>query len=232
MLDIKRSGNVQILHLRNGENRFNRGSLDAINGALDEIEAGADPTALVVTGEGKFFSNGLDLDWMMGDGAAEVDTFLADFELLFARVLTFPMITVAALNGHVFAGGAMFSMSHDFRIMRTDRGFWCLPEVDLGMPLRPGMNAVVKARLPKATFHESIVTGKRYAAEEALEKGIVDAIAAEDEVLPRAIELAEQHVGKNRTAIVALKEEMYRDALGILREGAQHRMGDFTPSSA
>ena len=232
MLDIERSGNVQILHLRNGENRFNRGSLDAINRALDEIEAGADPTALVVTGEGKFFSNGLDLDWMMGDGADEVNTFLADFELLFARVLTFPMVTVAALNGHVFAGGAMFSMSHDFRIMRTGRGFWCLPEVDLGMPLRPGMNAVVKARLPKSTFHESIVTGKRYAAEEALGKGIVDAIAAEDEVLPRAIELAQQHAGKNRTAIAALKEEMYRDALIILREGAMHRHGDFTPSSA
>ena len=73
MLDIERNGDVHILHLRNGENRFNRGSLDAINGALDKIEAADDPTAMVVTGEGKFFSNGLDLDWLTGDGASEVD---------------------------------------------------------------------------------------------------------------------------------------------------------------
>ena len=224
MLDIERNGDVHILHLRNGENRFNRGSLDAINGALDKIEAADDPTAMVVTGEGKFFSNGLDLDWLTGDGASEVDKFLAHFELLFARVLTFPMVTVAALNGHVFAGGAMFSMAHDFRIMRSDRGFWCLPEVDLGMPLRPGMNAVVKARLPKATFHQAIVTGKRYGAEEALAGGIVDAVAGEAEVLPEAVALAQQYAGKNRAAMTALKEEMYKDALVILREGAPHKM--------
>jgi len=222
MVKIERSGDVQILRLCNGENRFNRRSLTAINTALDEIESAADPTALVVTGDGKFFSNGLDLDWMMGEGAGEVEPFLADFELLFARVLTFPMVTVAALNGHVFAGGAMFSMAHDFRIMRTDRGFWCLPEVDLGMPLRPGMNAIVKARLPKAVFHEAIVTGKRYAGDEALTSGIVDAVASEQEVLPRAVELAQRHAGKNRTAMAALKEGMYRETLAILRAGEMH----------
>ncbi len=222
MLDIERNGDVQILHLRNGENRFNRSSLDAINGALDEIESADDPTALVVTGEGKFFSNGLDLDWLTGDGAGEVDTFLADFEGLFARVLTFPMITVGALNGHVFAGGAMFSMAMDFRVMRSDRGFWCLPEVDLGMPLRPGMNAIVKGRLPKATFHQAIVTGKRFNAEEALAGGIVDSTATEADVLPKAIELAQTYAGKNRASLRALKEEGYKNELVILRAGAPH----------
>jgi enoyl-CoA hydratase/carnithine racemase len=222
MLKIERSRDVQILRLQNGENRFNRTSLDAINGALDEIEAAEDPTALVVTGEGKFFSNGLDLDWLMGDGADEVDAFLADFEGLFARVLTFPMITVGALNGHVFAGGAMFSMALDFRIMRNDRGYWCLPEVDLGMPLRPGMNAIVKGRLPKATFHNAIVTGKRFSAEEALAGGIIDATAAEADVLPNSVALAQSHAGKNRSALRALKEEGYKDVLAILRAGAPH----------
>ena len=146
MIDIETRENVQLLRMRSGENRFNRSFLDALNAALDRAEQAADPTALVTMGEGKFYSNGLDLDWLVSEGASTAEAFLADFERLFARILTFPLITVAALNGHVFAGGAMFSLAHDFRIMRTDRGFWCLPEVDIQIPFTPGMSALIQGR--------------------------------------------------------------------------------------
>ena len=48
------------------------------------------------------------------------------------------------LSGHVYAGGAMMAMAHDFRIMRSDRGWFCLPEVKLGMPFSLGMMALLK----------------------------------------------------------------------------------------
>jgi enoyl-CoA hydratase/carnithine racemase len=62
------------------------------------------------------------------------------------RLLCFPVPTIAAINGHAFAGGFMLAFAHDYRIMRTDRGFLCLPEIDLGMGLLPGMNAIIRYR--------------------------------------------------------------------------------------
>ena len=218
MIDLRRDGDVFILHMQAGENRFNRPFLAALNGALDEVEKSEGAAALVTTGEGKFYSTGLDLTWMMGDGAGELDAFMGDVHRLFARVLSFPTAAVAAVNGHAFAGGGMLALAHDFRVMRGDRGFFCLPEIDLKMPLTPGMTALIQARLPAQTAHESIITGRRYGGADAEAAGIVDVAVSEDEVLPRAIELARGLAEKDRTTMAALKRGLYVDALAVLED--------------
>ena len=88
---------------------------------LDELEPIEGPFALVTTGAGKFYSNGLDLDWVLGEGATDA-AFLSDVERLLLRILDLPAITVAAVNGHAFAAGAMLATAHDVVIMREDRG--------------------------------------------------------------------------------------------------------------
>src|SRR5689334_14029052 len=117
--------------MRAGENRFSMDVLDRLNTALDEVADVAGPRALVTTGEGKFYSNGLDLDWLASapDRAAE---YLAAVYRLLGRMLGFPAITVAAVNGHAFGAGALLATTHDFALMRDDRGYWCMPEADLG----------------------------------------------------------------------------------------------------
>ena len=77
MIDLERDGNVFVLHMQSGENRFNRSFLDALNAALDEVEKSEGAAALVTTGEGKFYTNGLDLTWLMGDGADVMGAFIA-----------------------------------------------------------------------------------------------------------------------------------------------------------
>ncbi|MBW2314031.1 MAG: enoyl-CoA hydratase/isomerase family protein [Deltaproteobacteria bacterium] len=216
MIDLERDGDVHVLHMRAGENRFNRGFLDALFAALDEVAKSEGPAALVTTGEGKFYSNGLDLDWMSGDGAGEVNEFISDVHRMFARFLGFTLPTVAAMNGHAFAGGGMMALGHDFRVMRSDRGYFCLPEADIGMPLTPGMNALITAKLPKVTAHEAIITGRRYGAEECAAKGIVHEAVPEAEVLPRAIEIARALTGKDRGTQAALKHRLYEAELAIL----------------
>jgi enoyl-CoA hydratase/carnithine racemase len=110
----------------------------------------------------------------------------------------------------------MLSLAHDFRIMRNDRGYWCLPEIDLGIPFRPGMTALIKSRVPKPTFHEALVTGKRFGAEEALTCGIVDATADESGVIDAALKLAGAHAGKRRDTMAEIKRGMYQEALRLL----------------
>jgi Delta3-Delta2-enoyl-CoA isomerase len=210
MIELEAHGDVRILHLDEGENRFNRSTIDAIGAALDEVAAVEGPVALVTVGAGKYFSNGLDLDWMVADGAQD-DGFLDDVHAMLGRVLRLDMITVAAINGHAFAGGAMLAAAHDLRVMRDDRGFWCLPEVDLGLPLTPEMYAVLDAHLPRPALAEAALTGRRFSGIDAHAAGIVTEVATEDRVLPRAIELATAQAGKDRTVIAAHKRLLYGD---------------------
>jgi enoyl-CoA hydratase/carnithine racemase len=216
MIDLERHGAVFVLRMKAGENRFNPTSIEALGDALDEVEASDGPAALVTTGEGKFYSNGLDLVWMRGQAPDAIGAFLASFQRLLARLLAFPLPTVAALNGHAFAGGAMFSLAHDFRVMREDRGYFCVPEVDLGFPLAPGLMAILRARVPRTLLHEAIVTGRRYGGSELVAGGIVEAALSEAEVVPRAVERAAALAGKDRATLAALKRGLYAETLAVL----------------
>jgi Delta3-Delta2-enoyl-CoA isomerase len=214
MIELDLHGDVWVLAMRNGENRFNRESITALHEALDRIEGVEGPRALVTTGEGKFYSNGLDLDWLMGAGA-EASTFIDDVHRLLGRVLGFAGVTVAAVNGHAFAGGAMLATAHDVIVMREDRGYWCLPEVDLGLPLSPAMYAVVAAHIPEHTLRDALLSGRRYSAADALTAGIVAEAAAAELVLERALARAAELAAKNRDVIRMHKQLMYGDALRL-----------------
>jgi enoyl-CoA hydratase/carnithine racemase len=216
MIECKREGAVAVVTMRTGENRFNPPFIAELMRALDEAEHADEPTALVLTGDGKYFSNGLDLAWMSGEGRARAGEVLSGMLGIFARLLASPIPSVAALNGHAFAGGAMLALACDFRVMRTDRGFFCIPEIDLGLPLHPGMAALIQARLPKLAAHEAIVTGRRYGGVEALARGIVDYAIPEVDLMSKAISLAAPLAGKNRSVMQTHKRLLYGDVLKLL----------------
>jgi enoyl-CoA hydratase/carnithine racemase len=207
-LTVTRHGDVAVLRMSDHENRFNLESLFTWHQTLGELEASDGPLAVVVTGTDKFFSNGLDLDRMSAhpDESAEI---VGQVHQLLGRLYVLPAYTVAAINGHAFAGGAMLSCACDVRVMREDRGYWCLPEVDLGLPLTEAMFAAVTARLPRKAAHDSIMTGRRYTAAEAAALGIVEHTAAESDVLDRAIELAAVMAPKDRSVIATHKRMLF-----------------------
>jgi Delta3-Delta2-enoyl-CoA isomerase len=215
--ELSREGDVFVIDIGGDENRFHPDWIAGFNDALDQVEKSETPRALVTKATGKFWSNGLDLDWLTAntDKAGE---YMASVHGLLARVLAFPAPTVAAIQGHCFAAGAMISLAHDFRVMRADRGFFCLPEVDLQLPFTSGMNALIMARLPQPTAHAAMTTGRRYGGTDALEARIVDAVAGEDDVLRVAMEMAAPLAGKPGAALAAIKERMYEDALLALRD--------------
>ncbi len=151
---------IAFLHLGEDENRFSPDFLDAINDQLDDIEkAGAQ--GLVTTASGKFYTNGLDLDWL-GAHAEQAQPYVARVQALLARVLTFPTPTAAAVTGHAFGAGAMLAMAHDVRVMRADRGFFCFPEVDIRIPFADGMAALIQAKLTPRAAVASMTTGRRF----------------------------------------------------------------------
>ncbi len=216
-LDLTRDGSVFVLTMNAGENRFNRSFVDELNATLDEVERASGPAALVTTGgTEKFYSNGLDLAWMGTDeGRQEGPRFVNDLIRIFGRLLAYPVPSVAAMNGHAFAAGAMLALAHDFRVMRADRGFFCLPEVDINIPLAPGMTALIEAKLSAKVVVETVLTGARLGGPQCLERGIVDAAVAGPDVLPQAIERAAALAGKDRGTYGALKRGLYARVLPI-----------------
>ncbi len=207
-------GGVAIARMDDGENRFNLDSLSRWHEVLTELEQHDGPLALVITGTGKFFSNGLDLDWISAN-SGEFGRVVEGVHSLFGRLLVFPAYVIAAINGHAFAAGAMLSCTADLRLMRRDRGYWCLPEVDLDMTLTRPMMEVVTARLPSNAIQDAIITGRRYGGEEALARGIVDDVDDEHALVDRAVELAQQMATKNRSVIAAHKMMMFGESARV-----------------
>ena len=217
MPTLTRSDDVFVLNLGDTENRFHPDWLAEVDGLIDEVQAATGPKALVTTASGKFFSNGLDLDWL-GSNSDQFLPYVISVHHLFERVLALPVPSVAAVQGHAFAGGGMLALAHDFRVMRADRGFFCLPEVDINIPFSRGMSGLIQGRLSKKTAHEAMTTGKRYGGGDALSAGIVDAIANEDDVLSAAIEIAAPLAAKAGPTLGTIKERMYVEALAALRD--------------
>ena len=205
-------------------------ALDAID--CHPVSAGTNNKALVITGldmpshgedgdrdgpSSKFFSNGLDLEWMMrsnapssssacgggggtsGDAVSElIESFNRD---VLARVLTLPFRTVAAINGHCIGAGLFLALSCDYRVMRTGRGYVQWPEARLGMRLTKGFAELSKAKVFASSsrgrrdgrddaLRGGILGARRYSSAEAVACGIVDAEYPAAELYGEAFRLA------------------------------------------
>jgi enoyl-CoA hydratase/carnithine racemase len=215
MPTLDRHDSVYVLDLGDTENRFHPDWMTAVNALLDEVGKGDDPRALVTAASGKVWSNGLDLEWLF-EHPERFPAYTREVHALFARVLRLPMVTVAALQGHTFAAGAMLSLCHDLRIMRADRGYCCLPEADINIPITVGMSALIQARLTPPVAHEAMVTARRFGGLDAYAKQIVEEAVPETDVRARAIVLAQQHAAKAGPALQTIKSRMYASVLVAL----------------
>ena len=212
-----------------GENRFHPDFMREMRELLDEVEKDRGLKALVVTGgEPKFWSNGLDLEWLMAHmgEAGAVEDYLRQVNELFLRWTLYPKPTVAALNGHTFAAGFFLAAHMDFRLMRADRGWICLPEVDIDIPLLPGMIAICRAVLPPASFHQLYYTGGRFTGPQAVAMGFVEEALPAGELLPRAIDFAVA-LGRKRTQTYAEMKRRIRGEVGriLAEEDPKHFAG-------
>ena len=200
-----------------GNGSFNADSLAEFNAALDKVEADENVDILLLTGEEKSFSQGLDLEFVMAQtepGAAMA--FVGDCMQMVGRLLTFPIPVASLVNGHAFGLGAMITLASDYKVMREDRGYFCLPEVDLGMTLTERMNALVCGKLSGKVLRDVLLTGKRVGGPEAANCGIVDASGALEDLETLALAHAAPMRGKNRQALAGLKRGAHLDILAVI----------------
>ena len=215
MVELEREGDVFVLTMDDGENRWNTSFVRAFAEALDEVEASEGPAALVTRSSSeKFFSNGLDLAWLSAEGehrGGDRKVVGAEFMALMGRLITLPLPSVAVINGHAFGAGFMCALCHDVRYMRADRGFICANEVELGMRIPDAELALFRHKIPMNAFFETVQLARRWTGPDAKEAGIVQGTAELDGLLEaatrRAAELA--RLGANREVYGGMKERIY-----------------------
>ncbi|MRR16245.1 MAG: enoyl-CoA hydratase/isomerase family protein [Deltaproteobacteria bacterium] len=214
---IKMEGQVAVMTLDEGENRLNLDFLGKFLDALEEIEKKTDANVLVVRGaHDKIFSNGIDLEWLMPimqkNDTATAKKFIETMMTLFRKIALFPMPTIAAITGHAFAGGAILCCYFDFRFMRSDRGFMCFPEVDLGIPFLPGMMTAMKKAIPRYKLDEMVLTGKRVTAQELADHHVITKACHIDQLMDEVMAFAKQQ-NKRRPVVELIKAEMNKEII-------------------
>ncbi len=220
LIDYAVDEKVAVVTMNSGENRFNLTFLGEFLFVLDTIENDTDANVLVVkSSHEKIFSNGIDLDWLVPiiqkNDTETAKKFIYTLNKLFKRLVIYPMITIAAITGHAFAGGAIMCCAFDFRFMRSDRGFFCFPEVDLGIPFLPGMIALAEKAIPMYKFEEMKYMGKRLTAKECEEHHIIMKACHINDLMTEVLSFA-KGLNKRREIISEMKKGMYKDIVHVI----------------
>lgn len=217
-LEVKE--NIHILTLTNNDND-NMFTLDVLKeylAAFDAVEAYEGNTALLICCEHeKTFSTGINLGWLMGETESGQKAFVRTLETVLYRLAMLSAPTVACLNGNAYAGGAILASATDFRLMRSDRGRFCYPEVNIQIPFTPMMTDIINLLPNKHALKHMALTGKAYTGVECDAFDIVDSIHPPEELQAQAFELAKSLGDKDRATYTTIRNRLRAD---IARHGA------------
>ncbi len=217
----EKQGNTAVITMANGENRHNPDFAKEMMAALNAAEDDTSITAIVLASANpKTWSLGIDLEWMSGAFAEgkmdDIRKFMYDMNEVFKKLMLIPIPTIAAINGHAFGNGAIVSCACDFRFMRKDRGFFCFPEVDLGIPFLPGMIAFCRKAFPEYKFIEMKLTGKRAGGSELEAHNVVLKASENEEELMKDVLAFAATFAKKRGIFGEHKKRISRHIIEIM----------------
>ena len=221
-LDLNMEGKAAVITMNDDDNKLNLDMCDALLAMLDRVEQETDALTLVVkSGHPHIWSNGFDLDWINARLAAgdkdSVGRFLVRDMELRMRLLSYPLITVAAFTGHVFGGAAVLSCCFDFRFMRSDRGYFCIPVVDRGYPILPGTRELLGNVLPPSLFPDLVLTGRRLTGLECAAYNMVAAAYPNEELMEKVMAFA-GGLNKGRQIVGAMKKVLHSRTIQLMEE--------------
>jgi Delta3-Delta2-enoyl-CoA isomerase len=188
--------------------------------------------ALVLSGHAGMFSAGLDVPTLLGLDRAGMTRVWADFSGLMAALARSPIPSVAAITGHSPAGGAVVSLFCDYRVMArsasADKPFRIgLNEVQVGLVVPDAIQAALRRLLGAHRAERLMVAGAMISAEEAESLGMVDELAAVEDVVPRALAWCQAHLALPRQAMEGTRRLARADLAAVFDAPADAQVEDF-----
>uniref|UniRef100_A0A7N1A1S7 Delta(3)-Delta(2)-enoyl-CoA isomerase n=1 Tax=Kalanchoe fedtschenkoi TaxID=63787 RepID=A0A7N1A1S7_KALFE len=232
--ELEKRGDIFFLTLTgegdNDQHGLNPDAIEAVKAALEKAKAEATRgSVLITTARGKFFSNGFDLAWAQAAGGSATEfkerllKMVECFRFVVAELMSFPMPTIAAVNGHAAAAGFALAMYHDYVLMRGDRGsVMYMSELDIGMTFPDYFTALMRSKLGagnRSTLRDVMLRATKLKAEDGVKLGIVE--SAHDGVeaaVEAAVRLAEELGGWKWDGEVygEIRKSLYPEICGAL----------------
>jgi enoyl-CoA hydratase len=205
MIELENRGVVTILRMTRGKgNALNLELLAALGDALDTIDSSA-ARAAVITGQGSVFGAGVDLPELVSGGAAYVRQFIPRMTDVFRRLATFNQPLVAAVNGHAIAGGAILMLACDQRLLARGTARVGLSEIQVGVQFPAWALEIARFATPREHFSTLVCTGRSWQPEAALARGLVDELVHPEQLLDRAVQVAEEMAALDPATFAATK---------------------------
>lgn len=221
IMEWKKVSSTALVRMTNHENKMDLTFAQEMSRIFDEVLADESVKAMVLTSsDEKFFSMGVHVEWLE-QRLREKDTaaakgFLFGMQAIFKQILLMPIPVVAAINGHAFGNGSIICCACDFRFMRSDKGYFGFPEVDLNIPFLPSMFLWLQRAIPHALFHRMVLSGQRVSAPELEKYGVLEKACQDGEaLLAEALEFAGR-IDKGRKIFGELKRRMHQHIIDVM----------------
>ena len=213
MIDVSRQDGVAIVRMADGKaNTMSIDSCREVTERFEEIKSSPAP-AVVITGNGKIFSAGVDLVLLLEGGVPYVREFLPALSTMLATVFAFPKPVVAAINGHAIAGGCVLACAADRRLMASNAGRIGVTELLVGVPFPPAAMEIMRCATAPQYFEEAIFSGATYPPPDAVVRGFVHDIVEPDGLLDRAVAVAKTLAALPPAAFALTKRQTRQAAL-------------------
>ena len=218
MIDIEMHRNVGVFRLTHGKaNALDLELCEAITMRLEEHRHSS-MQALVLIGQGQIFSAGVDLLRVLDGGPAYLEVFLPALSKAFETLFCFPKPIIAAINGHAIAGGCVLACAADYRIMVQQAGRIGVPELLVGVPFPTVGLEIMRCVAAPEYFQTLLYTGVTLAPEDAVQRGLVDAIAEPGNLLDLAVAKAESLAALPPAAFELTKRQIHEPHMRRVRE--------------
>jgi enoyl-CoA hydratase len=222
MIDIAQHNGIAVLTMRHGKaNALDVEFCEAIAARFDAMRS-SDVRAVVITGQGKIFSAGVDLVRLTAGGPDYVRKFLPALHKLYNAIFFFPKPVVAAVNGHAIAGGCVLAACADRKIIGRDGGRVGLTELLVGVPFPALAFEVMRSVVPNRFFPDTVLSGATFPPEAAVERGMIDEVVEPAAVTDRAMQVARTLAALSPEAVALTKHQLRQPVTERLeRDGAR-----------
>ena len=199
---LKKEGNIGILSINrpNELNALNSKVLDELNMAIDDISLDNDIHVLIISGEGRAFVAGADIEEMKNKNASEARNFSNKGLTVFRKIELMEKPVIAAVNGFALGGGCELAMCCDIRIASQKAKFG-QPEVGLGITPGFGGTQRLSRLVGLGKAKELIFTADIIKADEAFIIGLVNKVVEADQLMDESMKLARKIASKGQLAV-------------------------------